>query len=73
MLCTSKESLEHVEFRFTCKKLDFFEKNQSFFNFWIFFPKGGPFGVEMVKFFFSTFQNFITLFSKIASLGPNRY
>ena len=29
MLCTSKESLEHVEIRFKFKKNDFFEKNQS--------------------------------------------
>ena len=27
MLCTSKESLEYVEFRFRCKKIDFFVKN----------------------------------------------
>ena len=35
MLCTSKESLEHVQFRFRCKKIDFFEKIKIF----------SPFGV----------------------------
>ena len=49
MLCTSKESLEHVEFRFRCKKIDFFEKNLFFFKFLNFFSKGGPFDVNTVK------------------------
>ena len=52
MLCTSKESLEHVEFRFRCKKIDFFEKNQFFFNFSFFFQRGDPLVSERKIFFF---------------------
>ena len=41
--------------------------------FLIFSPKGGPFGVKTVDFYFSIFQSFIIFFSKTGLLGPNRY
>ena len=47
-LYTSKESLEHVQYKFKEKKYDFFQK-KNFFNIFNFFPKGGPFDVEIVK------------------------
>ena len=48
-LYTSKESLEHVQYKFKKeKKYDFLKKN-FFLKFLIFFPKGGPFDVEIVK------------------------
>ena len=53
-LYTSKESLEHVQYKFKEKKYDFFQK-----KFLIFFPKGGPFDVQIVKKkFFPFFKNF---------------
>ena len=70
MLCTSKESLEHVEFRFRCKKIDFFEKIKFFSIFRFFFPKGGPFDVETQISFFLIFQNFQKQFLKMASMRP---
>ena len=42
MLYTSKESLEHVEFRFRMKKYDFSKKNTNFEIFFDFDPKGDP-------------------------------
>ena len=36
MLCTSKESLEHVEFRFRMKKYDFLKKNPQILKFFRF-------------------------------------
>ena len=48
-LYTSKESLEHVQYKFKEKKYDFLQK-KNFFIFSIFFPKGGPFDVEIVKY-----------------------
>ena len=63
MLCTSKESLEHVEFRFRCKKIDFFEKI-NFFSIFRFFPKGGPFGVGTRIIFFFDFSKFSKNFLK---------
>ena len=45
MLYTSKESLEHVEFRFRMKKYDFLKKKHKFWNFSDFDPKGGPFAL----------------------------
>ena len=68
-----KRKLRTCRIQIQVEKVWFFGKKPKFLDFWIFFPKGGPFGVETVNFFFSIFQNFITLFSKIASLGPNRY
>ena len=46
MLYTSKESLEHVEFRFRMKKYDFLKKTHKFWNFSDFDPKGGPYGLK---------------------------
>ena len=62
MLYTSKESLEHVEFRFRMKKYDFLKKNNKFSNFSDFDPKGGPFGLEAKNSLFLNFQNFWNFF-----------
>ena len=70
MLCTSKESLEHVEFRFRCKKIDFFEKIKFFSIFRFFFQRGDPLVSESKFLFFSIFQNFQKYFLKMASMGP---
>ena len=48
-LYTSKESLEHVQYKFKKKKYDFFQKKKFFFDIFDFFPKEGPFDVEIVK------------------------
>ena len=61
-LYTSKESLEHVQYKFKKKKYDFFQK-KFFFDIFNFFPKGGPFDVEIVK------KNFFR-FSKILKTKP---
>ena len=63
MLCTSKESLEHVEFRFRCKKIDFFEKIKFFSIFRFFFQRGDPLVSER-KILFSIFQSFQKNFLK---------
>ena len=42
MLCTSKESLEHVEFRFRMKRYDFLEKPTNFEIFSILIQRGTP-------------------------------
>ena len=62
-LYTSKESLEHVQYKFKEKKYDFFQKKKFFLIFSIFFPKGGPFDVEIVK-------KKIFRFSKILKTKP---
>ena len=67
-----KRKLRTCRIQIQVEKVWFFGKEPKFLDFWIFFPKGGPFGVETVKFFFSIFQNFIILFSKITLMGPNR-
>ena len=72
MLYTSKESLEHVEFRFRMKKYDFLKKNHKFWNFSDFDPKGGPFGLEAKNLIFMNFQNFRKFFWKMASRGPRK-
>ena len=72
MLYTSKESLEHVEFRFRMKKYDFLKKNHKFWNFSDFDPKGGPFGLEAKNSLFLNFQNFWNFFWKMASRGPRK-
>ena len=69
MLYTSKESLEHVEFRFRMKKYDFLKKNHKFWNFSDFDPKGGPFGLEAKNLLFLNFQNFCNFFLKIGLKG----
>ena len=58
-LYTSKESLEHVQYKFKKKKYDFFQKKKIFLKFSIFFPKGGPFDVEIVKIFFFHFSKIL--------------
>ena len=45
-------------------------KKSIFFNFSIFVPKWGPFGVGMKNIFFTIFQNFQNFFWKMASMGP---
>ena len=42
MLYTSKESLEHVEFRFRMKKYDFLKKTTNFEIFPILIQRGDP-------------------------------
>ena len=56
-LYTSKESLEHVQYKFKKKKYDFWKKNW-FLEFLDFYFKGGPFHVEIVKNKFPFFKNF---------------
>ena len=67
-LRTSKESLEHVEFRFRYKKFDFSEKN-IFSNFWFFFQRWDPLVSECKIFLFQFFQIFKKNFWKMASMG----
>ena len=57
-LYTSKESLEHVQYKFKKKKYDF-SKNNFFFDIFDFFPKGGPFDVEIVKKIFFRFSKIL--------------
>ena len=57
-LYTSKESLEHVQYKFKKKKYDLLQKN-IFLKFSIFFPKGGPFDVEIVKKIFFRFSKIL--------------
>ena len=67
MLCTSKESLENVEFRFRCKEIDFFEKKIFFStNFLIFFSKP----LMSKHNFFLIFQNFQENILKMAAMRP---
>ena len=63
ILCTSKESLEHVEFRFRCKKFDFLWK-KSIFSIFYLFSKGGTLGCRDVKIFFLNFSKFSIFFLK---------
>ena len=72
MLYTSKESLEHVEFRFRMKKYDFLKKNPKILKFSDFDPKGGPFGLEAKNSLFLNFQNSWKFFEKMASRGPRK-
>ena len=58
-LYTSKESLEHVQYKFKKKKYDFLKKKNFFLKFLIFFPKGGPFDVEIVKKIFFRFSKIL--------------
>ena len=58
-LYTSKESLEHVQYKFNEKKYDFFQKKRIFLIFSIFFPKGGPFDVKIVKKIFFRFSKIL--------------
>ena len=67
MLYTSKESLEHVKFRFRCKEIDFFEKIIFFYQFFDFFSK--PL-VSEHNFSFLIFQNFQENILKMAAMGP---
>ena len=71
MLCTSKESLEHVEFRFRCKKIDFFEKINFFSIFQFFFQRGDPLVLER-KIFFLDFSKFSNFFLKNGFNGTYR-
>ena len=57
-LYTSKESLEHVQYKFKEKKYDFFQK-KKFFNIFNFFSKGGTLWCRnRQKKFFPFFKNF---------------
>ena len=55
-LYTSKESLEHVQYKFKKKKYDFLKK-KDFFEIFDFFPKG--FDVEIVKKIFFCFSKIL--------------
>ena len=57
MICISKQSKQHVEFRFRFKKYDF-EKKIQFFDFFRFFFLG----VTESNFYFSIFQDFKKFF-----------
>ena len=67
MLCISKQSKKHVEFRFGFKKYDFEKKNQFFDVFQFFFL-----GVAASKFNFSIFQDFKKFFLKNGLNGTCR-
>ena len=54
---TSKESLEHVQYKFKKKKYDFWKKKR-FLEIFHFSSKVGPFDVEIVKKIFFVFQKF---------------
>ena len=71
MLYTSKESSEHIKFRFTLKKYDLLLKKWKNLNLKFFFSKGGPFDVGTVKKHFFDFSNFQIFFWKMASMGHN--
>ena len=62
-LYTSKKSLQHVQCKFKKEKYDYLKKRIIFWKLLIFFPKGGPFDVKIVK-------NFFFRFSKILKTDP---
>ena len=68
MLYTSKESLEHVEFRFRMKKYDLLKK-QQFFRFFRFLSKGGTLWCQNEKFAFFAFSIFSIFFFEIWPQG----
>jgi len=55
------------------EKVWFFPKKNFFLIFSIFFPKGGPFYVEIVKNFFSVFQKFWKQNPKMTFMGPFKH
>ena len=57
-LYTSKESLEHVQYKFKKKKYDFFQKKNFFWYFRFFFQRGDPLMSKSSKKFFPFFKNF---------------
>ena len=64
-LCyVAQKKLRTCRIQIQVEKVWIFEKKTSFWIFLNYFPKGGPFGVKMVNFYFSIFQNFIFLFQK---------
>ena len=66
MICISKQSKQHVEFRFRLKKCDFEKKNNFFFTFSGFFSWS-----HRVKFLFFNFSRFQKkIFFEMASMGP---
>ena len=64
MLYTSKESLEHVEFRFRMKKYDFLKKNTNFEIFPILIQRGDPLVSKQKFHFFLIFKIFENFFLK---------
>ena len=64
MLYTSKESLEHVEFRFRMKKYDFLKKNTNFEIFPILIQRGDPLVSKRKIHFFWIFKIFGNFFEK---------
>ena len=61
MLCTSKESLEHVEFRFMMKKYDLLKKKTNFEIFPILIQRGDPL-VSKRKFHFFWIFKIVRIF-----------
>ena len=57
-LYTSKESLEHVQYKFKKKKYDFFQKRIFLLIFLIFFQRGDPLMSKLSKKNFPFFKNF---------------
>ena len=51
----TKKSYGHVEFRFRLKKYDALGKKSFFDFFFVFFPKGGPFGNNTENMIFKNF------------------
>ena len=64
MLYTSKESLEHVEFRFRIKKYDFLKKPTNFEIFPILIQRGDPLVSKRKIHFFWIFKIFGIFFEK---------
>ena len=69
MLYTSKESWEHVEFRFRKKKYDLYWKKIEKENFFDFFPTSE----QSKKIFFSNFSKFSKFFLKNGPRGPKKF
>ena len=65
MLYTSKESLEHLEFRFRMKKYDILKKKTQILKFFRFWSKGGTLWCRSENFyFFWIFKIFGNFFEK---------
>ena len=68
-----KRKLRTCTIQIQKEKVWFFPKKKFFLIFSIFFPKGGPFYVEIVKNFFSVFQKFWKQNPKMTFMGPFKH
>ena len=68
-----KRKLRTCTIQIQREKVWFFPKKKFFLIFSIFFPKGGPFYVEIVKNFFSVFQKFWKQNPKMTFMGPFKH